>query len=114
MNLDEYQREAMRTSGTHFDHVDLERRNRALVLAALGLSGEAGEFTDEIKKVAFHAKPLDVEHAIKELGDILWYLALAAETLDVTLDAVAEANVRKLRARYPTGFVGFKEREGRP
>lgn len=76
----------------------------ALLMHALGLGGEAGEFQEIIKKHAFHGAPLDRERAAKELGDILWYLDRAAADLGLTLDEIAVRNVAKLRARYPEGF----------
>lgn len=56
--------------------------------ACLGLSGEVGEFNDMIKKWIFHEKPLDVEHAKKEAGDICWYLAMLCESFGWSLDEI--------------------------
>lgn len=72
--------------------------------ACLGLSGEVGEFNDMIKKWIFHEKPLDVEHAKKEAGDICWYLAMLCESFGWSLDEIMQMNVDKLKARYPEGF----------
>jgi NTP pyrophosphatase (non-canonical NTP hydrolase) len=81
---------------------------RGLLLnAALGLTGEAGEFADTIKKIVFHNHPVDSEstHALAlELGDILWYVALAASGIGYPLDAIRALNVKKLNTRYPNGF----------
>ncbi len=71
-----------------------------LMLAGMGLAGEAGEVCDEAKKVAFHDKEMDRAALIKELGDVLWYFALMLDTHDLTLDEVMEANVFKLCDRY--------------
>lgn len=95
MTLDEYQARAMRTEAPHND----------IVCAALGLTGEAGEFADLIKKHVYHSHDLDKIKAAKELGDVLWYLALAAKRLGFGLDAIALMNVTKLEARYPEGFT---------
>lgn len=75
-----------------------------LTTAALGFAGEGGEFAEQIKKFLYHGHRLDVEKLEKEVGDILWYCALAAKGLGTDLDAIAEANIRKLEARYPDGF----------
>lgn len=104
MTLNAYQRAASRTGGS-----DLQPGNtlKGLSCAALGLTGEAGEVADIVKKVVHHRHPLDGaarEKLIKELGDVLWYVAHAASVLGVTLDHVAAVNVAKLRARYPEGF----------
>lgn len=72
--------------------------------ACLGLSGEVGEFNDMVKKWVFHKKPLDIDHAKKEAGDICWYLAMLCESFGWSLDEIMQMNVDKLRARYPEGF----------
>lgn len=72
--------------------------------ACLGLSGEVGEFNDMIKKWIFHEKELDIEHAKKELGDIMWYVALMCDSFGWNLDEILEMNVAKLKNRYPQGF----------
>lgn len=71
-----------------------------LMLAGMGLAGEAGEVCDEAKKIAFHGKVMDRDKLIKELGDVLWYYALMLHTNDITFDEVMEANVYKLCDRY--------------
>lgn len=72
--------------------------------ACLGLSGEVGEFNDMIKKWIFHEKDFDEVHAMKELGDIMWYVALMCDSFGWSLDEILEMNVDKLKARYPEGF----------
>lgn len=99
MNFSDYQQAAMRTCSLKHRH-SLE----ALQNAALGLAGEAGEFADSIKKLSFQGHPLDREHLMEEVGDVLWYCALAAEALEADLQQIAQNNVEKLRRRYPNGF----------
>lgn len=72
--------------------------------ACLGLSGEVGEFNDMIKKWIFHEKDLDKEHLKKELGDIMWYIAMMCHTFGWDLDEIMELNINKLKVRYPEGF----------
>ncbi|WP_405379364.1 nucleoside triphosphate pyrophosphohydrolase family protein [Phascolarctobacterium sp.] len=72
--------------------------------ASLGLCGEAGELNDMIKKWVFHEKPLDEEHAKKELGDIMWYIAMMCHSFGWDLDEIMRLNIIKLMARYPEGF----------
>ena len=72
--------------------------------ACLGLSGEVGEFNDMIKKWIFHEKPLDIDHAKKEAGDICWYLAMLCESFGWSLDEIMQMNVDKLKSRYLEGF----------
>lgn len=70
----------------------------------LGLAGEAGETLDMVKKWIFHEKDLDMEHFKKELGDVMWYVAMICSSMGIDLDEVLQMNIDKLRARYPEGF----------
>jgi NTP pyrophosphatase (non-canonical NTP hydrolase) len=98
MHLSDYQDLAARTLGRDRTH------EQQLANAALGLTGEAGETAELIKKHLFHATPLDRDAVIKELGDCLWYIAAFATVLDIPLSEIAERNIDKLRRRYPEGF----------
>ena len=87
-----------------------------LLTAALGLSAEAGEFTEVVKKIFLQGKPYNEEnvfHMKRELGDICWYLAQACMALDTTFDEVIEMNVEKLKARYPGGEFNVHKSENR-
>lgn len=101
VTLNDYQRAALRTA-----QVDAADPLSALALAsdALGLTGEAGEVADIIKKRVGHGHPLDSYEVMKELGDVLWYLAVLSHRIGCSLEQVAVANVEKLKARYPEGF----------
>ena len=76
----------------------------SIVNACFGLSGEVGEFNDMIKKWVFHGKPLDEDHAKKELGDVCWYIAMMCDGFGWDLGDIMQMNVDKLKARYPEGF----------
>ena len=87
-----------------------------LLTAAVGMSAEAGEFTEIIKKIIFQGKPVNEEnlfHLKRELGDIMWYVAQACMGLDISLDEVMEMNVDKLKARYPGGEFDVHHSENR-
>ena len=87
-----------------------------LLTAAFGMSAEAGEFTEIIKKVFLQGKPYNadnVEHLKIELGDILWYAAQACMALDVSFEEVMERNYLKLSARYPEGAFDVYRSENR-
>lgn len=99
MNANEYQRKAMRTA-TH--------KCYDLANAALGLTGEAGEVADIIKKHLYQGHDLYPSEVIEELGDVLWYVALTCDVLHVSLDDVMRLNVEKLMKRYPDGFDSNK------
>lgn len=98
MELNEYQRLSKRTVNSK------QRRWDQLTNATLGLAGEAGEFTDAIKKVLFHDHDLKENDLAEELGDVLFYLSWLADILGYTLEEVAQMNVDKLKRRYPEGF----------
>ncbi len=98
LNLKEYQSLANRSAGAGGDG---ERR---LMVAALGLAGEAGEFANLVKKMTAHGHPFDQEALADELGDVLWYLAEAATASGLDLESIARENVDKLLKRYPEGF----------
>ena len=110
----EYQEAAMRTN----DHRANYRLDQAIqtnlypygydlggvLNGCLGLAGETGELLDMIKKWIFHEKPLEIDHAKKELGDVMWYIAMICHSFNWDLDEILKMNVDKLKARYPEGF----------
>jgi NTP pyrophosphatase (non-canonical NTP hydrolase) len=108
MTLNEYQKLAMTTLNPALEKKDV------LINGVMGLCGEAGEAIDIVKKWRFHGHELDREHLRKELGDIAWYLAEAADALGLTLEEVLRANIEKLAARYPEGFDAERSRNRTP
>ena len=88
------------------DEVDQDCNAPLLLTSAIGMSGEAGEFAEVVKKIFFHGKNLDKatkDHLKKELGDIIWYWANACRALSVLPSEIIELNVNKLQERYPGG-----------
>ena len=71
----------------------------------MGLCGESGEAIEIVKKHMFHGRELDRDALIKELGDVAWYIARAADALEVPMEEIFQRNIEKLRKRYPDGFV---------
>lgn len=71
---------------------------------AMGLTGEAGETVDLIKKEVHHGHELDQDKLKKELGDVLHYLAGIATMYGLNLEDIAVTNIEKLAKRYPNGF----------
>ena len=98
MEINEYQTLAMTTLNPALSQKDV------LINSVMGLCGESGEATDIVKKWLAQGHQLDKEHLAKELGDIAWYLAEAATALDLNLEDILEANIEKLKKRYPEGF----------
>lgn len=101
MTINEYQNHALRTESLiTTDPIPYIRVLEGL----MGLNGEAGEAIDILKKVIFQGHEFDREHLAKELGDIAWYLAIAADALSYDLETILQMNVDKLKTRYPDGF----------
>jgi NTP pyrophosphatase (non-canonical NTP hydrolase) len=103
MDLNEYQRGALRTAAPR------DKRNELLHLV-LGLVGESGEVAEKFKKWVRDADSdearIDRADIAKELGDVLWYLAVLADHLDLSLDDIAAGNLAKLASRQRRGVLG--------
>lgn len=102
MNFEEYQKKSRKTAlypnvGNNF------------IYPTLGLSGEAGEVAEKIKKVIRDKNEVvddETKELIeKELGDVLWYVSQLATELDLSLDKVAEKNIEKLYSRLERGKI---------
>ncbi|HSX27621.1 MAG TPA: nucleoside triphosphate pyrophosphohydrolase family protein [Patescibacteria group bacterium] len=110
MTFDEYQKKALAT--------DLTGKPGQAVLSigfmdkVLGLVGESGEFADKIKKIlrdkSGKISDGDRQELTKELGDVLWYIAVLAKNLDISFDDLASQNISKLARRHQTGKIGGK------
>ena len=98
MTINEYQKLAMTTLNPELSQKDV------LINGVMGLCGESGEAIDIVKKWLAQGHDLDKEKLAKELGDIAWYLAETATALELSLEDIFEANIEKLRRRYPQGF----------
>lgn len=98
MDANQYQIRAMRTKRSD------QTPDQTLLNAVLGLNGEAGEVADLLKKHLHHAHPLDTDKLCDELGDVLWYVAQAADALGISLADIMQTNLDKLQRRYPNGF----------
>ena len=97
ISITDYQREAIRTASIN---------NSTLLLTegVIGLCGETGECADIVKKFLFQGHKLDYDHLAEELGDVAWYLTIAAHAIGYDLDEILLKNCEKLRKRYPDGF----------
>ncbi len=101
MKFDDYQKRAKKYD---FFEPTGSLKDAGFIEKALGLTGEAGEVADKIKKIIRDkdGKISDEDRAAvaKELGDTLWYLAAIARYLDIPLSEVAKGNIEKLESRY--------------
>jgi NTP pyrophosphatase (non-canonical NTP hydrolase) len=71
----------------------------------LGLAGEVGELAAAVERWLYYGHELDVVNVAEEVGDCLWYLAELCNAVGFSLSSVMEANIRKLRARYPDRYT---------
>jgi len=79
--------------------------------AVLGLAGEVGELASALEKWIHYNQSFDPVNIKEELGDCMWYIALACNALKLDLGQVMEANIRKLQKRYPEKFQESKAKE---
>lgn len=97
MEMKQYQQQAYTTA---------TETSRNIYYMTMGLAGEAGEIANKVKKVMRDARAIDREDLAKEIGDVLWYVAGLCTVLDLDLDDVAEANLKKLADRKARGVIG--------
>lgn len=98
--MKDYIQNALRTESGQFN-LNGEQR---LLHASMGLVTESAEFLDALKKSFFYGKELDKVNLKEELGDILWYVAIACDALGTDFETEMKRNINKLRTRYPEKF----------
>ena len=101
MTGNEYQKLASRTIGKNMNPIDKELH------ALHGMVGEIGELHSLYQK-KYQGHTMSEEHAKKELGDLMWFIAEYCTAVGWELEDVMELNIEKLRARYPDGFESEK------
>ena len=101
---DSYIMQAMQTKSDQFNFTPTPQ-HCDLLHAAMGISTEAGELLDALKKAIFYGKPLDSVNLKEEVGDVMWYIAIACHALGISIEQVCAMNIAKLRARYPHKFT---------
>jgi NTP pyrophosphatase (non-canonical NTP hydrolase) len=98
MDFEQYKQLAMRTKKEGDFGFDVTH-------SVYGLTGEVGEYADCVKKWQIYGKILDRSNAREEIGDILWFVALAANAFGWNLDEIAQENIDKLARRYPEKYT---------
>lgn len=97
MTINEYQQLAARTINRNLKAADQGKH------ALFGMASEVGELHGIYQK-RYQGHDFDEEHAKKECGDLLWFIAEYCTAHGWTMDEIAQLNVDKLKARYPEGF----------
>lgn len=97
MVMNDYQKQAFTTATEECKNI---------FYMTMGMTGEAGEIANKVKKVMRDGKQLDIEDIKHELGDVLWYVASFATVLGIDLEEVAQANIEKLKSRKARGVIG--------
>lgn len=116
MRMNDYQNKANETAIFNVDceiilqdYKTLENTNVDWIYPALGLADESGEVLGKLKKVIRDNKGIIskdiIESVKKELGDVLWYLAVLSKRLNLNLEDVATANLEKLSKRKENGTL---------
>ena len=100
MNIDDYQEVALSTA--IYPNEDIT----GIIYTALGLTGEAGEVAEKIKKHLRDGGDLPYDAIAKELGDVLWYVANLAHEIGFSLSEIAQMNLDKLLSRKERGVIG--------
>ena len=81
--------------------------------AVVGISGEAGELLDAVKKDTMYNKKPDIENIIEELGDLEFYMEALRQAYDITREQTIRANIAKLGVRYSSGTYSDKQAQER-
>jgi NTP pyrophosphatase (non-canonical NTP hydrolase) len=102
MNLNDYQTAALRTAAPR------DKKNEFFHLI-IGLVGESGEIAEKVKKIVRDQESdlskLDTADLTKELGDVLWHIAVIADYFDIPLEEVGTTNIAKLADRLKRGVI---------
>lgn len=103
--VEDYEEAAMRTAKQYPEGFTFSETEMNLIHAALGIAGEAGEFCTAIKEALIYLKKPDRENMKEELGDLMWYINLAARSIEYQMISIMKANIEKLAKRYPEKYT---------
>jgi NTP pyrophosphatase (non-canonical NTP hydrolase) len=104
MTFDDYQTQALTTV------LSTDDQFKDLLHWVLGINGESGEIAEKLKKIIRDKGGViddkDKAELGKEIGDVLWYLAVFAHDLGISIDDIAQQNLAKLKSRKARGVLG--------
>ena len=107
--MEDFIENSMRTESSFFKNLEDEEGSdyskERLIHAQMGMQTECAEFADALKKSLFYGKTLDVVNLREELGDLMWYMAIAMDELGTDFQTEADRVIRKLKTRYPEKFT---------
>ena len=104
MDAAEYVQKALRTEVQEYSFSATGDVTPRIEHAIMGITTEAGELMDAVKKTKIYGKPLDIVNLLEEAGDTMWYLAILADALGVSFEEIWQKNIAKLQKRYPEKF----------
>lgn len=103
MTFDEYQKQALTTAVNTYEPL------MAKTIWAMGVAGEAGEVIEKWKKIVAYKDGVtaqqDIDELAKELGDVVWYIAVLAHELGLSFDDIMQRNVKKLQSRQSRNVI---------
>jgi NTP pyrophosphatase (non-canonical NTP hydrolase) len=106
MTFDEYQKQALTTAVNSYEPL------MAKTIWAMGVAGEAGEVVEKWKKIIAYkdgqVSQEDLDNLAKELGDVVWYIAVMADSLGLSFEDVMQRNVEKLKSRQARNVIRGK------
>ena len=114
MTPQEYQNAAIRTECSQdaaFVRIIENRESVPLLHSVIGMLTELGEMADCLKKWLWYGQEFDRVNFAEELGDALWYQAVACQNMRIEMETVMEKNIAKLRARFPEKFTNHLAEE---
>lgn len=110
--MDNFIKDSVRTESSFFKELEdgegLDYSKERLIHAQMGMQTECAEFTDALKKSLFYGKKLDAVNLKEELGDLMWYMAIAMDELGTDFQTEADRVIKKLKHRYPKEFTKDK------
>lgn len=106
MKIEEYKKLVISTENKNYEEIidRVNKRGIRLLHGTIGASTEAAELLDAIKKHIYYGRDLDIPNIKEEIGDIMFYLFLLIDELDLSFEEILEKNIEKLRIRYPNRF----------
>lgn len=108
MKPSDYVENAKRTEPKKYSFETTNEVTPRIEHAVFGIVTEAGELMDSLKKAKIYNQKLDKVNLIEEAGDVMWYLAILSDALNISFEDIWDKNIRKLKARFPEKYSHSK------